>query len=169
MKQVLLIAIAFIAFTVTSTAQKFGYVNTALVLQELPEVTTADAELETYQQTLLEEGQARVNAFEQDYQSYIAAANAGELSKMQMATREEALTKEQQAIQQLEQEVQFKIMQKREMLLKPILEKVDKAIQELGKEGGYTFIFDSSVQGGMLYAPEGDDVYEQLMAKLKSE
>ena len=43
------------------------------------------------------------------------------------------------------------------------------AIQQLGKEGGYTFIFDSSVQGGMLYAPEGDDVYEQLMAKLRSE
>lgn len=169
MKQVLLIALAFVAFTVSTSAQKFGYVNTALVLQELPEVTTADTELESYQQTLLEEGQARVTAFEADYQSYVTARNAGELSQVAMASREEALAKEQQAIQQLEQEVQFKIMQKREMLLKPILEKVDMAIQALGKEGGYTFIFDSSVQGGMLYAPEGDDLYDQVMAKLNIE
>lgn len=160
---------AIAALSVVSFAQKFGYVNTAIILQELPEVTAADTELEAYQQQLISEGQARVAAFEQEYQGYMAAANAGELSKVQMATREETLSKEQQALQQLEQEMQFKILQKREMLLKPILEKVDKAIQDLGAEGGYTFIFDSSVQGGMLYAPDGDDLYDQVKAKLSAQ
>ena len=63
-----------------------------------------------------------------------------------MAQIEEQLTKDQQAIGQLEQEMQDKVLAKREELLGPILEKIDVVIKEIGKEGGYTFIFDASVQ-----------------------
>lgn len=151
---------------VAVNAQKFGYVNVTLLLESLPEVQVADKELATLQEQLLTDGQAQVAAFEKAYLAYMEQVNNGDLSKVQMAEMEQELTQEQQAIASLEQEVQNKIMVKREELLKPILERVDVAIKAVGKEGGFTFIFDSSLQGAMLYAPEGDDIVELVKAKL---
>ncbi len=148
------------------SAQKFGYVNTALLLQEMPEVQAANSELETYQQQLMADGQTKVKQFEQKVAQYQQQASNGELSQKQIAEKEQELAAEQQSLAQLEQEVQQKILIKREELLSPILQKVDVAIQAIGKEGGYTFIFDASVQGAMLYAPEGDDLIDQVRSKM---
>jgi len=165
----------FLAFVLCSTlitgaeAQKFGYVNTAQLLSELPEVKAADAQLEAYQQQLVAEGQAKVKAFEDKYQTYLAAANSGEMSKIEMAQKEQELTNGQQEIRALEQEVQNKIMTKRQDLLNPILQNVDSLIQTLGKEGGYTFIFDMSAQGAMLYALESEDLTDQVRTRLSNQ
>ena len=148
------------------TAQKFGYVNTAVLLQEMPEVQAANSQLETFQKQLMSEGQNKVKAFEQKVAQYQQQANSGDLSQKQIQEKEQELAQEQQSLAQLEQEVQNKILAKREELLTPILQKVDVAIQAIGKEGGYTFIFDASVQGAMLYAPEGDNLIDEVRTKL---
>ena len=143
-------------------------INTTLLLQDMPEVQAVGTELETFQNQLMADGQAKVEAFEKNYVDYMTKVNNGELSKVEMAQMEQALTQEQQSIAVLEQEVQNKILAKREELMGPILEKVDVAIKAVGKEGGYTFIFDSSLQGSLLYAPDGDDVINLVMQKLQS-
>jgi len=169
MKQFFLALIVCTTLITGAEAQKFGYVNTALLLSELPEVKGADAQLEAYQQQLITEGQAQVKAFEEQYQVYVAAANSGEMSKVEMAQKEQELTKDQQAIQALEREVENKIMIKRQELLNPILENVDSHIQAMGKEGGYTFIFDMSAQGAMLYALDSEDLTDQVRTRLNSQ
>lgn len=166
MKNIILALILCTTVVTGANAQKFGYVNTAVLLSELPEVQAADTQLEAYQSQLVAEGQAKVRLFEQNYQAFMAEANSGEFSKVQMAQKEQSLQAEQQAIQAFEQEVQDLIMAKRQELLSPILQKVDIAIQALGKEGGYTFIFDLSAQGAMLYAPDSDDITELVKAKI---
>jgi len=164
----------FLALTLCTTlitgaeAQKFGYVNTAYLLSELPEVIAADLKLEAYQAELMTEGQAAVQAFEANYQAYLTAANSGDYSKIQLAQQEQELTKEQQAIQELEKAVQNKIMLKRQELLNPILQVVDTEIQTVGKEGGYTFIFDMGAQGAMLYALESENLTEQIRVRLNN-
>ena len=168
MKNIVVALVLAVACLGTSQAQKFGYVNTTLLLQEMPEVQAVGTELETFQNQLMADGQAQVDAFEKSYVDYMTKVNNGELSKLQMAEIEQQLGKEQQAIQALEQQVQTKIMQKREELMGPILSKVDVAIKEVGKEGGYTFIFDSSLQGALLYAPDGDDLINLVQQKLQS-
>ena len=147
-------------------AQKFGYVNSAELLASLPEVKAADAELETFQNQLIAQGQDKVKSFEDNYRAYRADVEAGTLSQVQMAEREQTLATEQKGIQDFEKEVQLKVLQKREELLQPILERIDTIIKDIGKEGGYTFIFDSSAAGAMLYAPDGDNIIDQIKAKL---
>jgi len=168
MKKIFTLLLACMITAGAITAQKFGYVNTALLLQDMPEVQAANAQLETYQKQLMSEGQGKVQAFEQKVAEYQKQAADGDLSQKQIAEKEEELGAEQQSLAQLEQEVQQKILKKREELLTPILQEVDVAIQEIGKDGGYTFIFDASVQGAMLYAPEGDDLIDEVKAKLAS-
>ena len=66
------------------SAQKFGYVNSAELIRSLPEVKTADAQLESYQKELFTKGEQMVKAFEADYTAYMAKVNSGELSQLQM-------------------------------------------------------------------------------------
>jgi len=166
MKQVFIALVLCTTLITGAEAQKFGYVNTALLLSELPEVIAADLQLEAYQSELMTEGQLAVQAFETNYQAYLVEANSGEFSQVQLMQKEQALTKEQQAIQALEKEVQNKIRLKRQELLNPILQSVDTHIQALGKEGGYTFIFDMGAQGAMLYALQSEDLTDEVRRRL---
>lgn len=147
-------------------AQKFGHISTAAVLELMPEIEIADAKLVAFQEGLIKGGESKVNAFEENLKKYQAEMAAGSLSKVQQADREAALSKEQEAIRQYEAQVQLQVMQKREELLKPILQRLDEAIQAEGKEGGYAFIFDSSVAGALLYAIESDDLLPAVKTRL---
>lgn len=146
-------------------AQKFGYVNSTELIRSLPEVKTADAQLESYQKELFTKGEQMVKAFEADYTAYIAKVNSGELSQLQQQKDEARLTSDQQKIQQYEQEVQEKLGQKKQDLYQPILDKVQKVVDQVGKELGYTMIFDTSM-GGLVYVAESDNLLSIIQARL---
>jgi len=160
------IILAFMCIGFSMQAQKFGYLNSALLLSELPEVKAADSDLEAYQKQLVASGEKMVKAFETKYQAYVKQANDGILSQVQMQQKEGELNTEQQKIQQYEVEVQQKLLKKREALYQPILDKVKVALEAIGKEQGYTMIFDSS-SGTLLHADESDDVMPLVKARLK--
>ncbi len=157
--------IVFLMVAVSMNAQKFGYLNSALLLSELPEVKAADSELETYQTQLVAAGEQMVKSFETKYQKYVQEANDGVLSQVQMQQKEGELGQEQQKIQQYEVEVQQKLLKKREDLYQPILDKVKTALEAIGQENGFIMIFDAS-NGVILHANQGDDVMELVKAKL---
>ncbi|NNE25514.1 MAG: OmpH family outer membrane protein [Saprospiraceae bacterium] len=159
----ILALLVFASFSVN--AQKFGYINSALLLSEMPEVKSADSQLETYQSQLVSKGEDMVKAFETKYQKYAQEANNGVLSQVQMQQKEAELGQEQQKIQQYEVEVQQKILAKREELYQPILDKVKVAIESVGKDNGYTMIFDTST-GTLLHANDSDDVMSLVKTKL---
>jgi len=69
-------------------------------------------------------------------------------------------------LQQEEYDLGQQVNEKRAELLKPILEKIDVAIKAVGKEGGYTMIFDSSGMNVMLYNEGSENVMEKVKAKL---
>lgn len=150
---------------VSVNAQKFGYVNSAQLLSELPAVQGAESELETFQKQMMSSGEAMVKKLEAKIQAYSKEAQEGLLSQVQMQKKEEELAAEQQKIQAFEVEVQNKILAKREELYAPILDKVKVAIEAVGADGGYTMIFDSS-GGTILHANASEDVMAQVKTKL---
>jgi outer membrane protein len=153
-------------FSVLSlNAQKFGYINSAQLLLEMPQIKAADTQLESFQQGLLTAGQTMVKNFEEKYNKYMADANAGLLSQIQMQEREGDLQKDQQQIQQYELKVQQDVAGKREELYKPILDKVKTELEAFGKEQGYTMIFDTST-GTILHANDGDNIMAQMKQRL---
>jgi outer membrane protein len=155
-----------VVFACQVEAQKFGHVNTAALLDVMPEVNAADQILSAFQEGLIKGGEAKVTSFEASYKKYVDDRNSGLLSKVQQSDLEASLTKTQQEISQYEQQVQFQVLQKREELLKPILQRLDEAVQAEGKEGSYTFIFDSSVAGALLFAKESDDLLPAVKTRL---
>lgn len=159
------IALLTVASITGAKAQKFAHINSQLLMVELPEMKNAEAEIQTYQESLMKKGQDMVKAFEEKYLAYAEKANQGELNKIQMQQMEGELGKEQQAIQAYEVDVQNMLISKRESLYKPIIDKVKLAIEQVGKEGGYTMIFESG-SGALVHATDSDDIMVQVKAKL---
>ena len=59
-------------------------------------------------------------------------------------------------------------MQERQSeLMKPLVDRAKKAIEEVAKENGYSYIFDTSTGvGALLYTPESDDIMPLVKKKL---
>ncbi len=148
------------------SAQKLGYTNSAAILIDMPETKQADGELETFQKQLEAKGQEMAKAFEAELMQYQQDLYAGLLNPVQQEERQQALAEKEQALQAYQQEAYAKLAEKREELYGPILEKLQKAIDAVGKEHGYAFIFDVSSLNFILFAEESDDVTDLIKTKL---
>jgi len=157
-----------LAQSTASFAQKFGYCNSLALLAELPEVKQADSDLQAYQTQLQKKGQEMVKAFQEKAQELQRKQDQGTISPKDFSEQEAKLVKEQEDINKYAQEVDQKLGQKREELYKPILEKVNAAMQEVAKAGGYTMVFDTSTQV-LLFADESMDVTKEVIAKLTAQ
>lgn len=160
----LLVAITFMSQA--AIAQKYGHLNSGNFLQELAEVKSANSQLESYQKQLMKKGEDMATAFQTKLEAYMKRAQSGTVSQVQAQQEEGALQQERQKIMEYEQEVMTKVQQKRQELIEPILKKVDDAIQAVGKENGYKFIFDTSLMNATLFVEESDDVTSLVKAKL---
>ena len=150
------------------SAQKLGYINSALIIQEHPKVSDANTQLENFQKMLADSFSIQVKAFEAKYKAFLEASNSGTLSPLASQTQQNDLRTEQQSLATEEEQLQFRVLQKREELLKPILSEVDMIIQAIGKEGNYTMIFDTSVAGAILFADQADDITEMVKTRCMS-
>ena len=161
-----LLLIGLIGTTTEAVAQKFGHLNVGNLLSSMPEASSADKELETYQAQLVSKGESMAKALKADYETFAAAVQAGTKTAKEIQEKETVLKAEQQKIAAYEQEVMQKLAQRREELLQPLLERVDEAIKAVGDENDFTFIFDSSAFNVVMFAAESTDVEALVKAKL---
>jgi len=145
------------------SAQKFGYVNTQELLQGLPSVKEANVNIETYRNQLLKKGQEMLQSLQSKYQTLEQTRD--NYSPKQLETEVSNLKAEEQKIMEFEQNSQQQIIEKSETLLKPIRDKIQKAIDDVATENGYTYIFDFST-GFVLFADPTSDVSGLVKAKL---
>lgn len=166
-KLILFCLITFMAGHQQIIAQKFGHINSALIIQDHPSIGPANTQLEAFQKELIDPLDMKARDFETKYRSFMEEANNGTLSQVATQTKQAELQTEQEALATEEQQIKFKVMQKREALLQPILAEVDSIIQVIGNEGSYTMIFDTSVSGALLFAEDGNDLTEEVKGRLK--
>lgn len=167
MKKVINVALALVLmFGLQSLkAQNFAYVNTQEILQNLPEVKEANANIETFRNQLINLGQKKVETLRTKYAELEQKQAQGDISPKQLELEAQKLKEDEMKIAQFEQESQQRILEKSEELLKPIRDKVQKAIDDVAKENGYTYVFDASL-GFILYADESTDASSKVKAKL---
>jgi len=162
-----LLLVAFVAFNTTMEAQKFGYVNSQAILADMAEVKQAQAKMEALGKQLEKQGQQKVAEFEAEYKSLSEKQQSGTLSPKQLQEETEKLKKKEEEIGVFRQSMQQKMLEKEQTELKPIIDKVNQAIQDYAKTNGYQFIFDAGGQMNViLYADEGADLTEKIKAKL---
>ncbi|GEM_PF-208908 len=166
MNKTLILSFAFIALLATAgNAQKFGYCNSSVLLSELPEVKAADSDLKDFQTQLTKRGQEMVKSLQDKSAELERKKEIGTIAPKDYDVQSAKLAEEEEKIKAYEQEVYTKLGQKREDLFKPILDKVNKMMQEVAIENKFTYVFDSSTQV-IVYADESLDVTKLVKAKL---
>lgn len=145
--------------------QKLGFMNSAALLSQMQEVKEADANLDVLQKQLQKKGQTMVEELQAKYQELGKKEKSGEIAPKALQDEAAKLKEEEGNISKFEQDMQKQIADKREQLLKPILDKVNAAIAEVSKEKGYSYIVDSS-SGFLLYADESFDITKFVKEKL---
>ncbi len=161
----LVVCLLLVGTSTMVSAQKIGYVNSVTLLQDIPEVKQANANLEALQTQLQKKGEGMVQEFQKKYTELQRKEQQGELSPKQLEEEGKKLSDEQAKIGQYEQEMQSQLAEKQKTLLQPILDDVSAKIAEVAKENGFTYIIDDSA-GLLLYKDESFDVTALVRKKL---
>ncbi len=166
MKKSLLIICVLWMGIMPSWAQKYGHLNYGNVLTLMPEVKQADAQLEVFQKELVSKGERMAVEFRGNVAKFMTEQQSGILSPKEQQTKREALEKEQVAIEAYEQEIQRQVNLKREELLKPLTDKLDKAIEAVAKANGFTLVFDTGAFNAVLFGDESIDLFPMVKKEL---
>lgn len=145
------------------SAQKIGYVDLQEIMTLMPEYKKANTDMESFSKSLEDE----LKKMSDEFQKKVADFQKGEKTMPEAIrnVKQQELQDMQTRIQDFQQSAQENIRKKEAELLKPIIEKAKGAIAQVAKEGGYSYIMDSSV-AGFLYKPDGDNVLAQVKKKL---
>jgi outer membrane protein len=160
----------FLAGNTVQAQQRFAHINSAELLQAMPEMKTADANFQTFQkqkQTQLEqmdaERQKKITVFQDKYKT-LSEANKEILSK-ELQTLQTEIQGMEKRIGETEQKAQQEMQTKRNELYQPVFTKAETAVKAVAKEKGYAYVFDIS-QPGVVYFEGGDDLLSAVKAKL---
>ena len=159
-----LILSLFLSFTLAEI--KIGYVDSNEIMNNFEEVRQVQIDLEKEQRKLESEFNnlvAQLDSLQQDYER-----------QRLLMSETRRIEKENQIInmKKTAEEFQLKkfgpegeIYRKQNELLKPVLKKIDEAIQKVGSEQGYDFIMDA-MSGALLYALDSHNLTEDVMEEL---
>ncbi|MEY3051457.1 MAG: hypothetical protein RLY31_1242 [Bacteroidota bacterium] len=147
-------------------AQKFGHLNSGNILVLLPGTKAADAQLKVFQDSLVADGEQLARKLEEDFNTFATQYREGGVTPAEAQQKQAEFQQREAELNALEETIMNQVAQKREELLSPLLDRVQQAINEVGKEGGYNMIFDTSVFNTILFAMDSNDIEPLVKAKL---
>lgn len=161
---IILSAVLFIGLLgATAQSSKVGHVNSNDLLELMPEREQAAKDVQAFAQQL--EGQLKTMSVEyetklKEYQSQQAL-----MTDPVRQLKVQEITDLEGRIQQFQQTAQESLAKKENEILKPIIDKAKKAINDVAKEKGYDYILDTGL-GMVLYADDSDDILPLVKKKL---
>lgn len=169
MKKIVFYSIALFLMIAVSTplfAQgkvKLGHINSNELMEMMPGRDTAQIQLEAYAKSLEDQLKVMSNEFDTKYQEYLAN-EATYLEPVKQAKQQE-LVDLQDRISEFQTQAQKLLSDKESELIQPLIDKAKTAIDEVAKENGYTYIFDTGI-GALIYYQDSDDIMSMVKAKL---
>ena len=163
--KVLFLGIALFVMSGMAEAQvKIAHVNTAEVLDAMPDKATAEKALEKYYGELQTQLQAMGTEYQNKVQDY--QANEATMSNLVKQSKEKEILDLQTRIQQFQANAETEFENKRAELLSPILDKIQNAINAVGKEKGYTYILDLATGAAVYVGDSAVDCTKDVKTKL---
>lgn len=159
-----LIAILFMMAPLAIFAQKFGHLNSADIIQAMPEYKKAQTEIQELEKQATNELQLMESELAKKSEAY--EKEKATLPANIQQRRESELQDLYGRMQQYYQQSQQELAQASQEKMAALTEKITKAIKEVGVAGGYLYIFD--VASGIPYISEtlSTDVTAAVKAKL---
>ena len=145
-----LIAILFLMAPLAIFAQKFGHLNSADIIQAMPEYAKAQTEIQELEKQCTNELQMMEQELAKKSEAYEKekATLPANIQQRRETELQELYARMQQYYQTSQQELQQASQEK----MAALTEKITKAIKEVGVAGGYVYIFD--LASGIPYISE---------------
>ena len=166
-KKVLFILILFLGITTSVKAQRYCYVDTQYILDNIPEYASAQLEIDRLSvewQNQVEAEFAKVERKRKEYQAE-AILLPEEIKKQ----REKEIAHADLKAKELQKRyfgIGGELFSKREELIQPIQDRIFKAIQEVANEKKYAFVFDKSSQSTLLFADPKYNISDLVLRKM---
>jgi outer membrane protein len=167
MKKQILILTVMMVVTLMVQAQKFAYVDTQYILDNIPEFTEAQAQLDEISNQWQKEIEAKLAEVDKMYKDYQTQAVLLP-DDMKKKKEQEIVDKEKEAknLQRTRFGKDGDLFKKRQELVKPIQEKIYNAIQELSNTNNYAVVFDKGGSLTMMYANPKYDISDEVLDNL---
>ncbi|WP_253805672.1 OmpH family outer membrane protein [Hymenobacter taeanensis] len=166
------LAVAALTFT-TATASmaqtaaplKIGYTSVEYVLSQMPESKQIESQLKDYSTQLKNQLDAKAAEFRTKGEAY--QKGAATMTDVVRTDKERELQNMQQSIQEFQQNAENSLQQKQQALLKPALDKLQKNIDAVAEENGFTYILNSDgASPVLLHGPKEGDVSDLILKKM---
>jgi outer membrane protein len=167
MKRILVALALMFSMVMVSQAQKYAFVDTEYILENIPAYTAAQEQLDQLSvqyQKELEAIQAELDKMYNDFR-----AEAVLLSDDMKRKREDVIVSKEKEYRSLQQKYfgrEGDLFKKRQGLVKPIQDDIYNAIKELATEGNYAVIFDKAGGLSMLYTDPKYNLSDQVLQKM---
>ncbi len=145
---------------------KIGYVDSNEIMNNFDEVRQVQADLEKEQRRLESEFNELVYSLDSLKQDYDRQRLL--MSDARRNEKENEIINKEKSVQKFQLDKfgpEGEIYKTQNQLLKPVLAKIDVAIQKVGSERGYDFILDA-MSGALLYALDSHNLTEDVMDEL---
>lgn len=149
-------------------AQKYAYVDTKYILENLDEYKEAQRQLDELSEKWQKDLEQMIATLETKRASY--EAEKALLLDEQKEAREKELKELQNEMLEFQKKkfgVGGELFSKRQQLIEPIQDKIYKEIKNIAESGNYSFIFDSAMQSNILYADKKYDKSDLVLRNLK--
>ena len=146
---------------------KIGYIDSNEIMTKFEEVRQVQVSLEKEQRKLQAEMENLIQQLDSLKQEYDRQRLL--MSDSRRQEKEQELLRSEQQIQKFQMDKfgpEGEIYRKQNQLLKPVLAKVDEAIQAVGKRQQYDYIMDA-VGGAIVYALDSNNLTEDVIEELR--
>jgi len=167
MKKIVFIALFVLTASVAGFAQKFAYVDTQYILDNIPDYQMAQDQLNELAKKWQKEIDEKIAEIDKLYKAFQtdAVLLPADLKKK----REDEMLAKEKAVKDLQKKrfgTDGDLYKKRAELIKPIQDKIYNAIEEMAKDRGYAIVFDRAGSGTILYGNPRFDKSDEILQKL---
>lgn len=153
MKKIILVLVfTFSAFT-AALAQRFAYVDSDYILKHMPEYASSQKQLAALSESWQKDVDGRFQEIERLYKAY--QADQVLMTPEQRKRREQEIVDKEKAAKDYQRQIfgpDGDLAKKSNALIKPIQDKVSKAVQAIAESENLDMIFDKNSEVIMLYA-----------------
>ncbi len=169
MKKFSCVILLLVASVIPSSAQmKIGYINSEAIMQQLSEAQDAQKQLDA----ISTDWQAELTKMQTDLQHRFE-----DYDKKKLVMSDKRRAEVEKELQDLERKmVDFRtskfgangeLFTKQNELMKPVQDKLFKAVKDVADEGGYDYVFDKSSTTLLMYSNEKNDLTSKVLVKLQ--
>lgn len=147
--------------------QKIGHISTDAIMKQLPDAQDAQKQLDA----LVVEWQQELNNLQKEWEDKFA-----DYDKKKLIMTDARRAETEKGLRDLDQRIanfraqkfgqNGELFQKQNELMKPVQDRVFKAIQDVAKEEGYDYVLDKSGEILMMYTNEEYDLTQKVLGRL---